>query len=293
MPNAQIAEYRPVPRRLGGDTPNPGALQMSLAGVVLPALALFSVARGVGELVAPRRTHTRAPGLARLIGLAEIAVGVGLATRSEKRPWLLARAGLDAMEGLDRTVGGGGMISIGRRAASVAIDVFAANTLAPAQQATQARREQPDSISRTVTIGKGAEELHHLASQPGVVAQCWSPIAKVEEIDDRRARWTIHGLSFETETTGERQGEQIDWRADGMGVSIEGALLFKPAPKNRGTEVTLRMSLPRGWRRLGGAALQALRMAPSAMLFTALSRFKAIAEVGAPPRLHPLSSARH
>jgi len=289
----RASEYRPVPRRLGGDTPNPGALELSLASVLLPLLALASVARGVGEAVAPSRTHTLNPTLARLIGLAEAAIGIGLAISPDKRSWLLARAALDAAEGLDRAGGGGGVVSIGRRAVSVAVDLYAAQALAPAQEAHAARLERPAELSRTVTIGKAAQELHQLARQPGIVAQCWAPMAEIEDIGDGRTRWNMHGLRFESETTGEREGERIDWRAVNGVADLEGALIFHPAPKDRGTEVTLQMRLPPNWQRFAGPALQALEMGPKAMLYTALSRFKAIAETGAPPRLHPLPSARH
>lgn len=70
---------------------------------VATGLGWFSIGLGLTELLMPGRVERRT-GLAsgrtmtRLIGLREVATGIGLVTASDRRPWLAARVAGDALD---------------------------------------------------------------------------------------------------------------------------------------------------------------------------------------------------
>lgn len=290
--HSPTATLRPVPRAMGGDTPNPGALAMSLASVVMPALAGLSLLRGAGNLLAPP-DHVGSKPWARVLGAGEIAVGIGLATNRHKSVWALARLGLDVLEFFDRARGEAGKIALGRRVVSVAVDAWAAAALAPVEEARQSRRQQPQEIRRSITIGKPAEELYRLWRDPEVQAQIWAPEAQVSGAGQGRLQWRLQGpvtVQFETEVKETVENQRLHWVTTNGAIGAQGALNLQPAPQNRGTEVTLAIVADEPMHSL--LANSPLRWLAKAQGLAALQRFKALAETGEIPRSAEASSAR-
>lgn len=277
----------PTPRTLAGDTPNPGALELSLAVTLLPALGALSVARGVRAMIAgPRRPY------ARLLGAGEVVVGLGLAAAQRKRAWAVARLVVDALGFVTRAQGRPNPVALARRAAGVAADLYAVNTLAPAAEMLADRRRETPPLSRTVTIGRSAVELHRLWRDPAVQAAIWADFAEIAPVGDR-LRWVLRApgrLRFTTRIVEEREGELIRWRAEGAAPASEGMIRFAQAPGGRGVEAALVVSQDRAGAAFAHAPFRAV---PRTGLFRVLGKFKALAETGQIPRLQPLPSARH
>ena len=156
----------------------------------------------------------------------------------------------------------------------------------------RAASRRPVELERSVSIGKAAEELHRLWREPGTLGRVMGDFADVAPAGDGRHRWSLRGplgrsLEWETEIVEDRPGELVRWQAvEGSGPRAEGAVRFRPAPGDWGTEVTLelRFDAPPGLR--GGGLAQ--KVLPGKVL----RRFKSLAETGEIPTTEHNPSAR-
>ncbi|NKJ47436.1 hypothetical protein CIC12_11920 [Burkholderia sp. SG-MS1] len=129
---------------------------------VAHALGWFSIALGIGQLVAPRAVARMAgvdtrTGVVRLYGLRELACGVGILTSRNPASFLWARVGGDAID-LGTLATGSRRNEKNRRraltaAANVAcvaaLDVYAANGLGKAASAASAAQAVADYSDRS------------------------------------------------------------------------------------------------------------------------------------------------
>lgn len=160
-------------------------------------------------------------------------------------------------------------------------------------------RSTRPGLRRSVTIRESADELTDLTSDPATLDRLAGPFVDVEPIDEdgERLRWTVSGprgltARWETELLAEQPGEFSRWRSTEETVlPIEYSLSFRPAPADRGTEVTLRLWLdpPGGFL---GTALSDRLLARNAIASAALYRLKSLAETGEIPTLDRNPSAR-
>lgn len=144
-------------------------------------------------------------------------------------------------------------------------------------------------VRRAITIGVPAEQLYTFWRNDENIQQVMSHVREVERIDQRRSHWTVDGplgttVQWETEIVDDKPNERIAWRATKKAdVANEGAVTFKPAPGDRGTEVsvTIRYQPPLG--RLGQAAAAMLQREPGQQLGDDLRNLKRKMETGAGP----------
>lgn len=154
-------------------------------------------------------------------------------------------------------------------------------------------------LQRSVTIRESADELTDLTSDPETLDRLVGPFVDVEAIDDdgERLRWTVSGprgltAAWETELLAEQPGEFGRWRStDETVLPIEYSLSFRPAPADRGTEVTLRLWLDPPGGVLGTKLADRL-LARNTVASAALYRLKSLAETGEIPTLDRNPSAR-
>lgn len=145
------------------------------------------------------------------------------------------------------------------------------------------------TISRSITIGKPADELYDAWRDPDVFSRVMGHVAEVESSEDGHYVWTVDGplgglLSWETRIVEDEPGEFVRWRtSEDSTVQNEGSVRFSPAPGDRGTEVTLRVRFDPPGGRVGSATLERLDVVPEALAGRALDRFKSLVETGAIP----------
>jgi uncharacterized membrane protein len=159
------------------------------------------------------------------------------------------------------------------------------------------------AFQQWITIGKPADELYQLWRDPETKPLIAEGIADVTVIDRNHARWNLQGpmdrsVSWEEEVVEDRPGELLRWKSmEGADIPNEGMISFRPAPRNLGTEVTLRVQFDPPGGAIGDAAVkvaEALPMAgqvlPGHFAGKVLRNFKSLAETGEIPRSRPPKS---
>jgi uncharacterized membrane protein len=156
------------------------------------------------------------------------------------------------------------------------------------------------AVQRSITIGRPAEELHRLWREPATVGHVFGAAAQVTSTGPDRMRWVVQGpggrqAEWDTQTVEDRPGEVLRWASlPGAAVPNEGAVRFRPAPNDLGTEVTLALRFDPPSAGLGSALGALFGGAPGKLLATkVLHRFKSLAETGEVPTLTRQPAARN
>ena len=149
-----------------------------------------------------------------------------------------------------------------------------------------------------VTIGRSANELRALWLRPDVQTLIWAHFADVSAVDGRTAEWVTHGPAggeYRWRTAMEEAGpDEIRWSTlDGADVANTGALAFRPAPGDRGTEVHLDVRFDPPGGGVGQAVSKLFHIVPREIVLKALYRFRALALTGEIPTTDPQPAARH
>lgn len=153
-------------------------------------------------------------------------------------------------------------------------------------------------VNRSITIGKPADELYQFWRDPEQLSQIMGQFAEVTSADENRLRWSVSGptgrsLSWETNIVEERPGEFFRWASvEGASVPNEGSIHFRPAPGDRGTEVTLRLQFDPPDALSDSPVTKLLGIVPDTLAGTALRRFKSLVETGEIPTLERNPSGR-
>jgi len=154
------------------------------------------------------------------------------------------------------------------------------------------------AVSRSITIGKSADDLYEAWRDPTVFSEVMGHFAEVSPSTEDRFHWTIHGpfgrvAAWDTRVVEADPGEIVRWEtpADAM-LSNAGEVRFSEATGDRGTEVTLTLRFDPPGGALGDAALRRLDLVPRELAGVALSRFKSLVESGSIPTLQGNPSGR-
>ena len=146
--------------------------------------------------------------------------------------------------------------------------------------------ESETSITRSVTVGKPPDELYDAWRDPKQFIQIMGHVADVTSRNDDRFYWSVEGpmgrdVSWETHVVEEEPGEFVRWETpeDAM-LPNEGEVRFESAPGDRGTIVTLSITIDPPGGALGNAALKRLGIVPGMLAGEALRRFKSLVETG-------------
>jgi uncharacterized membrane protein len=258
-------------------------------------LGWASIGLGLAELLAPRgmarmiglRDRRSARRAMMLMGLRELACGVGLLASRRRGPWLWLRVGGDLVDlaflrtwrassrndGMRLT---GTMTAV---AGITVIDAFAA------RRAARLGRE-PIATTATVTIARPPEEVYRFWRDLRNLPRFMAHLAAVEPIDEQRSHWEAIGpggiaVEWDAEIVEDRRGEAIAWRSlPGADIDNSGVVRFVPAPGGRGTEihVKLRYAAPGG--RMGRAIAKLFGREPGQQTREDLRRLKQVLETG-------------
>ena len=141
-------------------------------------------------------------------------------------------------------------------------------------------------VEEAVTINRPAAELYRFWRAFENLPRFMRHLDSVRPAGDRRSHWIARApagatVEWDAEIVEERPDELIRWRSlPGAAVENAGAVRFRPAPGDRGTEVavTLEYRPPAG---IAGAALAKLfGEEPSQQVDEDLHRFKQLMEAG-------------
>jgi uncharacterized membrane protein len=137
-------------------------------------------------------------------------------------------------------------------------------------------------VDRTITIGKPADELYRCWRQEQNLPRIMGHFAEVTASGEGRTRGTVRGplgrrLARDARVVEDQSGEILRWESvAGSDLSNEGVLSFRPAPGDRGTEVTLDIRFDPPGGVLGVTAMKILGFAPNTIAERALRRFKSL-----------------
>jgi uncharacterized membrane protein len=265
-------------------------------------LGWFSIGLGMTSLAAPRglarfigaRGDRTDCALLRLVGLQELACGLGILSRRRPAGWVWARVAGDLTH---LTMLGGAMASgpprpdrMATATASVvaitALDTYDAIQLGQRPEATDGELGGGAvEVHQAITINRPAEELYRFWRDFRNLPRIMSHLESVHVTGDGRSHWKAKApagmtVEWDAEVTEDRPNELLAWRSVGGQVDNAGSVRFVPAPGGRGTEVhvTLRYDPPGGV--LGKWVARLFGESPEQHVFDDLRHFKQVMETG-------------
>jgi uncharacterized membrane protein len=168
----------------------------------------------------------------------------------------------------------------------------------PQSTGTASQPTATTPVERSITVGKPADELHRLWRDSETLTQIVGHFAEVTDAGEDRQHWRVDGplgwsAEWDAEIVEDSSGESLRWESVEDGALLrEGSVRFRPAPGDRGTEVTLRLQFDPPGGALGSTVLERLGFVPATLANEALGRFKSLAETGEIPTLERNPSGR-
>jgi uncharacterized membrane protein len=141
-------------------------------------------------------------------------------------------------------------------------------------------------IGRSVTIGRPAQELFDEWRDFTRFPRFMENVERVEKLDGKRSRWTIKApagstVELVTEITAEEPAQRIAWKSTpNSQISTSGEVLFKAAPGDRGTYVSLVQTYDPPGGAIGKLLAKILQREPGIQARRDLRRFKQLMETG-------------
>ena len=212
------------------------------------------------------------------LGAAAIVAGLGARKRGTAVLALTALAGVTAVGAL-RGLQPDGTTSGGKGRGGASTDVR--------------------QVERSITIGKGGEELRRAWLEPETLPQIMAGFATVHATGNGRMHWKVNGplgsaWEWYSETAADQPGDGIVWRSSSdAAIWNEGSVRFSSAPADRGTVATLRFRFDPPSGVLGDAVVQLLGHTPLDLAADGvLRRFKSLVETGEMPTTERQPAAR-
>lgn len=261
-------------------------------------LGYLSIALGVAELAAPR-SFARLIGVSehrfwlRLVGLREIASGVGILTQQKPAGWLWARVAGDIMDlallGMAFTSDGAKPQRVAAATAAVAgitaLDVFCSQELSE-DTAVAPDEERGVRVRKVIIVNRSPEEIYRYWRDFQNLPRFMKNLESVQVLSEERSHWVAKGpggkkVEWNAEIIEDRPNERIAWRSfEGADVPNSGSVSFEPAPGGRGTLVRVEMQYSPPGGLLGATFAKLFGRAPEQQIEEDLRRFKQVMETG-------------
>jgi uncharacterized membrane protein len=236
---------------------------------VARALGWLSVGVGIAQIVAPRTVCRLAglppaPTFMRLMGLRELACGIGIITQRNPAPWLKARVAGDAIDlvwlaaaaPMPASRGARVGAAFGAVAGVTALDVYCSDELSQ-------RRAAPVHIAETITVAAPPEALYAFWRDLENLPRVLPHVKSVRMIDGHRSHWTAEGpdgeIEWDSEIIDERPNHCLAWRSlDASEVYNAGSVRFDPDEEGNGTLVTVELLYDPPTGSIGGSLAKLL-----------------------------------
>jgi uncharacterized membrane protein len=275
----------------------PSALVNGNGEQIARGLGWFSIGLGLAEVAAPRALArflgVKDQGLLlRVMGLREVATGVGILTQRRPAGWLWARVGGDIVDlaGLAMALASNDVkrtniaLATAAVAGVTALDVCCAQELSRKDGAATSRRAV--RVTKAIMINRPSEELYRFWRNLQNLPRFMTQVESVQVTGEKRSHWMAQGpggkrVEWDAEIVEERPNELVVWRSlEGADVPNGGSVRFEPAPGGRGTvvKVELQYNPPRGV--IAATVAKLFGQAPEQQVQEDLRRFKQLIEIG-------------
>jgi uncharacterized membrane protein len=227
------------------------------------ALGWFSLGLGFAQIAAPARVaqligvedDVETIAVMRVLGMREIASGLGILTQPKPAPWLWARVGGDAMDlALLRRAISSPRTDHNRVAAATvavagiaAVDALCGTRLtaeAGATDQTQATPQSSDVHARAaVTVNAPRAEVYAFWEEFRNLPRFMGDFASVEVSSDRRSRWSLTApagitLDWDVEIVDATPNQRIAWQtAEGTTLNASGRKIAGFLAEALGTKI--------------------------------------------------------
>ncbi len=148
------------------------------------------------------------------------------------------------------------------------------------------RADEGTEVTRSVTINKPVGELYSYWRNLENLPQIMRHLESVTMTGARSSHWVAKGpagldIEWDAETTEELENERLAWRSlPDADVQNEGEVRFRPAPGDRGTEITVSLTYHPPGGALGAAVAKLFGREPYQQIGEDLARFKQQQETG-------------
>ena len=261
-------------------------------------LGWFSIGLGLAEVIAPQGlaeligVSDDRRVLVRMLGLREIASGIGILTRRRPAGWLWSRVMGDMM---DLALLGGALISPGSRrnkvlAATAAVAGVTVLDVICSQQLSRPQGESTETgtvvVKKAIRVNRSPEEPYRFWRDFQNLPRFMKHLESVRVTGENRSHWTAKApagmtVEWDAEITDDRPNELIAWRSlEGADVENSGSVRFERAPGGRGTAVKVEMlySPPAGV--VGAGVAKLFGEEPNQQVQEDLRRLKRVLETG-------------
>lgn len=263
-------------------------------------LGWFSIGLGAAELFAPKAV-SRLIGvnnhktLIQLMGVREIAAGIGVLTEENPEKSMTARVSGDALDlallGVGLASGKSNKTRILAATAAVA-GVTALDVLCRKQLSNGVSAEEPTVHSvQSIAINRSPEECYEFWRKLENLPQFMQHVESVEETGEGRSHWVVRGpggkrFEWDAEITEDVPNEKIAWRSlEGADVVNSGWVRFERAPADHGTFVKAHVEYEPPAGKAGVAIAKFLGKEPGQLVKGDIRRFKNILETGEIPTI--------
>lgn len=146
-------------------------------------------------------------------------------------------------------------------------------------------------VQKTVTVLRAPAEAYQFWRQLENLPRFMTHLESVEPLGNGRSRWVVRmpgdetsfglPLTWEAQITVDQPNEMIAWETlPGSEVQHSGIVRFRPAPRDRGTEVTVILSYDPPGGVVGDALARLLNVVTEQQIKEEIRRFKAVLEAG-------------
>jgi len=286
-----------------------GALADALESVDAEKLARglgwFSIGLGLAEVLAPggiakiSGVSKKNSGLIRLLGLREIAHGVGIFAQGRRPAGALwARVAGDALDlaclgaafASPKTNKGRLAFATANVLAVTALDVLCAQQLSSCEGESasegSAARKGTTQVKNSLIINRPPAELYQYWRNFENLPNIMHHLESVQVRGEGRSHWVAKApagtsVEWDAEMTEDRPNEYIAWRSlEGSDVDNSGSVRFEPAPGNRGTIVKVEINYTPPGGALGSLVAKLFGEEPGQQAQESLRTFKQLMETG-------------